>query len=578
MHRILMSAFLALAASASAADKPESTDGKLKRLIKQLADGDWKVRAGAADVLAKLGPDAGPAVPALIEAARDKHKSVRVCAIVALARIGPQAETAVPVLIDVLADPVEEVRATTGLVLAEFGPQAKAAVPALLGALKDKSEHVRRYAALALGQIGSGEATVIAALSKVLTGDEDDSVQGVAADALGRLGPQAKAAVPALLQTLQGSKPLRLRTAAIDALGDIGTDAEAVITSLTEAQKDKDGFVRERAAEALKKIRTAKAVALKGGAADAPKAERPPETKVLQRFVGSWDEEIVQNAAEWTPKAAKAAGFSTRKLVLAEKVMQCRYVSSMGDFEQLQMMMFDPATGTYRTWTFGSAGTGTESEGTWHEDSRTLAFKGSANGIPLLTQYRFADADSFDWSMKAEDGGAVYLDMRGTAKRRKNAFEAKPVRTGTMPPPELKVLDGLVGQWDSEYVIKPSVSANKELRGTAVEVNEWVLDGRFVQGDGRNAAGREIITVFGYDTKDGEYRLWHFTEAYASRFSGQWNEASKTFSWRGEHGDGTTTTATSHFTGKDSREFHAVTKDDSGKVYSDIEGKLKRRK
>jgi HEAT repeat protein len=85
-----------------------------------LGDGEYKVRASAAEALVKMGP--GPVVPSMIEALRNAEAAVR---------------------------------ANAAAVLGAFGPAAKSAVPALTRALKDVNPRVRELAGDALSRIAS---------------------------------------------------------------------------------------------------------------------------------------------------------------------------------------------------------------------------------------------------------------------------------------------------------------------------------------------------------------------------------------------------------------------------------------
>ncbi len=71
-------------------------------LMTQLKDKDAQNRRAAAKGLAEAGPDAKPAVPALIDALKDKD--VRTDAAVALGDIGPAAKDAVEPLRDAVSD------------------------------------------------------------------------------------------------------------------------------------------------------------------------------------------------------------------------------------------------------------------------------------------------------------------------------------------------------------------------------------------------------------------------------------------------------------------------------------------
>jgi HEAT repeat protein len=85
-----------------------------------LGDGEYKVRASAAEALVKIGP--GPVMPSMIEA---------------------------------LGNPETAVRANAAVVLGAFGPAAKSAVPALARALRDANPRVRELAGEALSRIAS---------------------------------------------------------------------------------------------------------------------------------------------------------------------------------------------------------------------------------------------------------------------------------------------------------------------------------------------------------------------------------------------------------------------------------------
>ncbi|MDP7018752.1 MAG: HEAT repeat domain-containing protein [Pirellulaceae bacterium] len=73
-------------------------------LRNRLTSNDAEVRAQAADVLGRIGPDANEAIPELIILLDDESGPVRRSAARALGQIGPAAEQAVPSLMRVLED------------------------------------------------------------------------------------------------------------------------------------------------------------------------------------------------------------------------------------------------------------------------------------------------------------------------------------------------------------------------------------------------------------------------------------------------------------------------------------------
>lgn len=151
---------------------------------------------------------------------------------------------------------------------------------------------------------------------------------------------------------------------------------------------------------------------------------------------------------------------------------------------------------------------------------------------------------------------------------------------GPPKPPELKVLERFVGTWDAESISKPAVWTPNEVRAKYVEVREMVLDGWFVESKGRAADGKVDSTLWmmTYDLARREYREWLFvTGGFSIQWSGQWDEATKSFSFTGDAGNGITSKLTAHFSDKDHIEFRIIATDSDGKVYQDMKGKLTRR-
>jgi HEAT repeat protein len=145
---------------------------------------DIYVRAFAAWRLGNFREEAGEAVPALALALEQPKTFVAVSA--ALARIGPAATEAVPALVAELSSEDSGRRWRAARTLGRIGPGAAAAVPDLVAALDDPNEGVRFRAARALGQIGPEARSAAAALQEA-TGDPDAGVRREAEKALERL-------------------------------------------------------------------------------------------------------------------------------------------------------------------------------------------------------------------------------------------------------------------------------------------------------------------------------------------------------------------------------------------------------
>jgi HEAT repeat protein len=98
---------------------------------------DLDMHETAARALGRIGE---AAVPELQRALTDVDPSVRIQAAEVLARIGPEAEAAVPDLIAALEDENEEVRKAAARALGQIGPAAAAAVPALMRSMRQSDE------------------------------------------------------------------------------------------------------------------------------------------------------------------------------------------------------------------------------------------------------------------------------------------------------------------------------------------------------------------------------------------------------------------------------------------------------
>ncbi len=78
----------------------------------------------------------------------------------ALAKVGPQARAAVPALCKVIREGDDELQKDAATTLGRIGPDAKAAVDDLATTLRDKDDRVRIAAALALWRISRHEAAI----------------------------------------------------------------------------------------------------------------------------------------------------------------------------------------------------------------------------------------------------------------------------------------------------------------------------------------------------------------------------------------------------------------------------------
>ena len=171
------------------------SDADVARLAKQLQAATIRARAAAARGLARIGPQASQAVPALLHARTRGSEGIEARAAIdkALKAIGPAA---VPHLVAALKSGGETVRFHAAQALGTLGPKAEAAVPDLAAALEsDGHRGVRASAARALGAIGRPALRALAALRRVagnpntpFSGDaEKDQLRAAAQAAINRI-------------------------------------------------------------------------------------------------------------------------------------------------------------------------------------------------------------------------------------------------------------------------------------------------------------------------------------------------------------------------------------------------------
>ncbi len=294
------------------------------RLIEQLKDEDTTARILAAQWLAKLGPDAKEALPALVDLAlHDPNQNTSAAAAGAIRTLDLQAaRDVVAGYLPALWDANPKVRRKACVVLGSLGPVAKPAVASLITMLDDTDELVRERAVGALGTIGIPQTEIVAALTKALhdpastvryraaaqfafhipvtvtavaslvelRDDKDKSVASMAEVALEHAGQNTRQDVANLVALLErpGEKDYALqqlaqlgpdaadaapvlisvlkdslalnRYLAAEALRAIGPAAEEAVPELITALHDPDPIVTESAAEALEAIGTADAL------------------------------------------------------------------------------------------------------------------------------------------------------------------------------------------------------------------------------------------------------------------------------------------------------------------------------
>jgi HEAT repeat protein len=168
------------------------------------------VHIDCTEALTVLGPDAAPAVPALIEALRDSGSASHWTIIRTLRQLPFKPEELDPFLED-LRRKGEFTNALRDV--ADLGVRTPAAARLLGAALSTADPATRRSAASQFANFGPNAVVALPALTAALS-DQDQGVRYESANALESLGTNALPAVPALMQATNDASVMVQRAAA----------------------------------------------------------------------------------------------------------------------------------------------------------------------------------------------------------------------------------------------------------------------------------------------------------------------------------------------------------------------------
>jgi HEAT repeat protein len=258
-------------------------------------DKELEVRAAAASALGRLKKEARVAVPALVDALKDKPDVVTAAAdsLNRLGEIAANLEDAkvaeamldllknpdapvlarcsaatfvglqkvdgqITALTDVLADEKADarVRTTTAVMLGRFKDRADLAVPALAKALRDKdrNEKLQIAAGTTLAQVGPKAKDALPQIREALK-DKNSFVRNRAIDIISHLGTDAADAIPDLITLLKDkSESQENRIATLQALGAMGSLAKDAVGPITDLGRIPNDTLKKAVEDALNKI------------------------------------------------------------------------------------------------------------------------------------------------------------------------------------------------------------------------------------------------------------------------------------------------------------------------------------
>jgi hypothetical protein len=108
---------------------------------------------------------------------------------------------------------------------------------------------------------------------------------------------------------------------------------------------------------------------------------------------------------------------------------------------------------------------------------------------------------------------------------------------------------------------------------TSTSTSTWVLDHRYLRVETVKSDGSQELQIFGYDPVTKGYSLWIFSSTgiplYLSR--GEWNESTRTMSWKSSATDQISYTSRCTFEAADTLRCISQVKNFSGAVVVDVE-------
>jgi uncharacterized protein (TIGR03067 family) len=153
----------------------------------------------------------------------------------------------------------------------------------------------------------------------------------------------------------------------------------------------------------------------------------PPQVKVLERYLGTWDHSTTIKPAASRP--IKSTGFYSAAWTLDGRFVQMQGEDRTQQSKELQLATYDPQEHAYRRWFFNSMGVADEMSGQWDAETQSFTWTGSDGDHTSVQKDRFSSADAYTYEIVVTDKqGKLVLEVEGRMVRRK-AASVRPTNT-----------------------------------------------------------------------------------------------------------------------------------------------------
>lgn len=203
--------------------------------------------------LAKMGPAAQEAVPALCEALAGQYNDQRVVAANALGRIGPAAASGLPMLRLALASEHSGLREAAVRSIALIDPGGEEGLAALRAGLQDSTPRTRIESARRLWGVRPGDIDVLTVLRDVCRAPDGAHYVRDVMQALVEMNPVPVEALPLALEGL-ADRNEGVRAVAVDAVERLTADPRRAAELLGPGLSDPHAWVRCAAVRAVGRL------------------------------------------------------------------------------------------------------------------------------------------------------------------------------------------------------------------------------------------------------------------------------------------------------------------------------------
>jgi serine/threonine protein kinase len=306
-----------------------------------------------------------------------------------------------------------------------------------------------------------------------------------------------------------------------------------------------------------------------------------PETaeQVLHALAGNWKGEYTQKIYGGKPDIKKFNAVAINDWSVGDKWLRQR--SQIGNESSLSMMVFEPGSNALRDWYFHSRGLiFGPSTGFWDPATRTITWTNlPKEGVVLRQRLRFVDADTTAGEILILDrDGMTLFAMDSVMKRTTENTTIDDNVAVDPPPPEMAVLDRLVGDWNTTGIIKDP----KNPDGLRVEwktTERKILGGRVIAAQQDGPLGdKDMYTLSTFDSFSKAYGRWLFrSDGSVTEYGGLWDEKTQTLKWNWSGKDGSLSSNIWPLSDPNRREWQVLTKDALGKTTFEVKATSTRR-